>query len=197
MRERTSRISETYIELLHFNQLIIPGTQADLFAVFQAGPPLRIGVGIPEVIVVMWAVTVQMIAEYRIGQWLRPETGICAGLINSHRIEGGKHANIRQHGSVIGPVAVTDRRHILYQADMEVGTAVADRLGILRHLLVQNSDRVILQRIDGIKVAGADTAAAADTVFRINIGFPLAVIVDAVVGTAELAFLTAPGTGYG
>ncbi len=67
------------------------------------------------------------------------QTGICAGLIQSNRVEACKHSDIRQDRRIVLAMAVTVRADILYKRYMEARTAVTDCLCILSHFPVREA----------------------------------------------------------
>ena len=175
----------------HLNEFIVPAAQADLFPVFQSSSPLGVGVGGQKVVVGVVTAVSQVLAEDGVGQRVGFQAGISTGLVDGHRVEGGKHADVGQDGRVVAAIAVADRGHVLDQTDMEVGTAIADRLGVLGHLLVQQHHGAVLHGVDGVKVAGANAAAAADAVVGVDLCLAVLTELDAVVGTAVQAMVAA------
>ena len=83
--------------------------------------------------------------------------------VKSHRIEACEHSDIRQDRHVILSVAVTVRRNVDHQIDVEVRASVYDRLGVFGDLHVKlfYCGRVLIE--DGVEIAGAKAASASDT----------------------------------
>ena len=63
---------------------------------------------------------------------------IRTGLVQSHRVEGSKHPNVRYNGNVILPMAITVGRYIDDQADVEMGAPVQHGPSVLDNFFVQN-----------------------------------------------------------
>ena len=79
------------------------------------------------------------IEQHRPRQGRLRHNRIGAGLVQSYRIKGCKHAHIWHQGHIVLAVAVTVRRHIDDQRDVETGTAIYNCLAILSHLFVEDS----------------------------------------------------------
>ena len=122
----------------------------------------------------------QIVAQLAVGQRGGVQAGICTGLIQCHRVKGGKHADIRQDGGIVLAVAVAVGADVLHQTDVEAGAACADGGGILGHLAVQHLVGAVVLRVDGVKVAGTDAAAAALALCLINDGLVVLVVGDGV-----------------
>ena len=114
---------------LHRNEFIVPGAQTDLLGVGRTRAPVGGGMGGDEAIGHPGALGdeahgVHRLAVHRVG----------AGHVDGHRIKGGEHAHIRHDGRVVLGVAVAVGRDLVYDVDVEVGTAVHHGLGILGDL---------------------------------------------------------------
>ena len=152
---------------------------------FQAASPLRLWSRVAEVIVVVYETFFcHVLCKLASWHWGGFEAGVYAGLIQCQRVEGGEHADVGQDGGIVAAVAVADRGHVLNQADVEVGTAIADGLGLLGHLLIQQHHGAVLHGVDGVKVAGADAAAAAHAVVGVDLCLAISTILNAIVGAA-------------
>ena len=184
----------TVTAISHLNQVVFPAPQTDLLCMLQAGLPLGFRRRIGEVVVMpVEAGICQVVAELASRQGRGGQTGIHAGLIQGQGIKGSKHADIGQNRSVILPVTVTVRRHIHHQGNMEVGPSVHHCLGVLCHLAVQNGVGIAVVKWDGVKVAGAQTAAAPHTVLLIHVHlFCVLIEYQAVVGTFPHTATAAP-----
>ena len=144
------------------DEIIIPGSQADLFPVGKGFTPADIGIAVLEMIMVMLpAGPGQVIGKLAVGHGIRRKTEIRTGLVQCYRIKGGQHAEVRQDRSVIFPVAVAVGGNVHDQADMETGLSAADGGGVFRHFTSQHISGCVEGRMDGIKGAGADTSSAA------------------------------------
>src|SRR5699024_6124499 len=153
--------------------------QADLFSLLQGGLPLDVGVGVLEVVVVaVPAGAGQVLAQLAVGDGGGGQAGVGAGLVQGHRVKGGKHPDVRQDGGVVFPMAVAVGADILHQADVEAGAAGADRSGVLGHLAVQFLVGAVVDGVDGVKAACHNAAAAALAQVVVDDRLVLAVIVD-------------------
>ena len=130
-----------------------------------------------------------MFTQQAVFHRLGSQHGVGAGAVQGHRVEAGKHADVRHDGGVVLPVTVAEGGNIHHQADVEVGTSVADRHGVLCHLAVQQGVGVVVGGVDGVKVAPADAAAAA--LAQVLVDDRLAGIIADGVGTAFLGALLA------
>ena len=120
----------------------------------------------------------QMISQLAVGDRSCLQTEICAGLVQRYRIERGKHTDIRKDRCVILTVAVTVRRYIHDQTDVEGRPAMADCVRILRDLAAED---LICQAIDigdRVKCASSDAASAAFADIGIDICFAVFSIKD-------------------
>ena len=122
----------------------------------------------------------QVLSQLAVGQRGSGQAGIGAGLVQRYRVKRGKHADIRQDGCVILPVAVAVGADVLHQADMEAGAACTDSGGILCHLAVQLLIGAVVQGVDGVKVARTDAAAAALALVVIDHSLIVLVVGDGV-----------------
>ena len=82
-------------------QLILSRAETDLFRLIESRLPFNIRVGILEMIMVAVPSRLgEMFPELAIGDWGCLQTGIRAGLVQSHRIEGsGHHFHRGSHSS--------------------------------------------------------------------------------------------------
>ena len=120
------------------------------------------------------------------------QAGIHTGLIQRQRIEGGEHTDIGQDGYIILPVAVTVRRHIHHQRNMEIGSAVHDRLRILCHTAVEILCCRITTAMDCVEVTGTDTASTAQAFVMINMHLMGSLVVyQSLIGTFSHASFAA------
>ena len=95
--------------------------------------------------------------------------GVCAGLVQRHRDQslrtcphpaGSRRSFLR--------VAVAVGRHVDDQIDMEIRSAVQNRLGVLRDLHVQLFYRGGVLVVDRVKIAGSQAPAASHALVVIN-----------------------------
>ena len=90
-------------------------------------------------------------------------------------------------------MAVTVWRHIHYQRNMEIRSAVHDSLRIFCHAAVEILRRRSIAAVDRIKIAGADAASATQTLLMINVHLMCGLIIyQSIIGTFLHAALTAP-----
>lgn len=82
--------------------------------------PVRRGMDAGEVVMVV----VITLAESAGGNGRSGVDGINAGMVESHGIEAGEHAEIRHHGGIVFTVAVAAGRDLVDDADMEMRTSV-------------------------------------------------------------------------
>ena len=83
-------------------QLILSCAETDLFRLIESRLPFDIRVGILEMIMVAVPSRLgEMFPELAIGDWGCLQTGIRAGLIQSHRIEAREHSDIRKDRGII------------------------------------------------------------------------------------------------
>ena len=118
-------------------QLILSRAETDLFRLIESRLPFDIRVGILEMIMVAVPSRLgEMFPELAIGDWSCLQTGIRAGLVQSHRIEAREHSDIRKDRGIIFAVAVTVRADILHKGNMEARAVITDSLRVLCHLAV-------------------------------------------------------------
>ena len=145
--------------------------------------PADVRVAVLEVVVmVLPAGFRQVVRKLAVGEGIRGEAEIRAGLVQRHRVEGGQHAEIRKDRGVVLPVAVAVGGDVHNQADMEAGFPGTDSGGIFRHLPPEHVGGGAVGCVDGVKGAGADAPAAALAEILMDDGFP-ALVGDGV-GTA-------------
>ena len=134
----------------------------------------------------------QIAAQLAVGQRGGVQAGICTGLIQCHRVKGGKHADIRQDGGIVLAVAVAVGADVLHQCHMEAGAVVADRSGVLGHLPVQLLVGAFVGGIHGVKAAGTDAAAAALALVVVDDSLVLLVVGNGVGAALLGAAVAAP-----
>ena len=88
----------------------------------QADVPIGVWMGAFEMI--PFITGAGFIEQHRPRQGRLRHNRIGAGLVQSYRIKGCKHAHIWHQGHIVLAVAVTVRRHIDDQRDVETGTAI-------------------------------------------------------------------------
>lgn len=88
------------------------------------------------ILVVLKAGLGQVIGKLAVRHGLGSQAGIRTGLIQSQRIKGGKHPDIRQDGGIIFSMAVSVGGDIHDQRNVEMGTSVHNCLGVFSHLAV-------------------------------------------------------------
>ena len=106
-----------------------------------------------------------------------------AGLIQSHRIEGGKHTHVGGDGHIVLPVAVTVGGDVHDQRDMEAGTALHHSLGVLGDLPVQNGRSLVIPGSTGVLGADGQAAGAAHALIRIDGGLAVLAELGRAMGT--------------
>src|SRR5699024_6735781 len=119
------------------------------------------------------------------------------GHVDGHRVKGGEHAHIRHDGRVVLGVAVAVGGDLVYDVDVEVGTAVHHSLGILGDLAVEVFKGLVLGGLHGVLGAHADAPAAADALTIVDgvfAVFNLATVVgaDLFARAAAVALLLIP-----
>ena len=107
-------------ELFYFNEFVIACSDSKFFCVFYAAFPVCGRRDSAEMIVSF----VVGFAKKRIFDHRLCIYRICTCSIESHRVEGGEEAYVRNNGSVIFCVAVAVWGNIDHKADMEVWTSV-------------------------------------------------------------------------
>lgn len=151
------------MSLFDLYELVIHHADADFFGVLQGDYPVCLGGDIGEVVVVMMAVLVQKAALHG-GLSVY---GVGAGLVESHGIKGGEHTHIGYDSRIIGVMAVAVGRHIYYKIDVEIGSAVADCLGVLGNFAVEHIVCLVKGGFYGVHGAYAYAAAAAEALVLI------------------------------
>ncbi len=89
------------------------------------------------IVVVAETILMHPIIEKTSRQRILSVAGVHTCLVKSHRIEACEHSDIRQDRHVILSVAVTVRRNVDHQIDVEVRATVYDRLGVFGDLHVK------------------------------------------------------------
>ena len=87
------------------------------------------------------------------------QTGIHAGLVECQRILGYEHADVREDRSIVFGMAITVRRDVQNERNVEMGTSVDDCLGIFSHFVVQQLGRMIVGGGDGDEGAASTGSA--------------------------------------
>ncbi len=171
----------------HRHQVIAARADAELFTVNEGFFPGNVRIAVEEVIMVMVPVGLcKVVAELGIPDRLCFEAEVGAGLIESDRIKGREHADIRQDRRVIFTMAVTVRRNILDQGHME-GRAVSDDSGgVLGDLHAEDVRGIAVIIFNRVESAGTEAAAAALAEVLINSGRSVGTVVEDRVGTALL-----------
>ena len=135
----------------------------------QADAPVGFrGVVDKVIVVIAEAGRRHILGELAVRQGLLAVAGIGAGLIQRHGVKAGKHPDVRQDRGIVGAAAVTAGADIDDHTDVERRPPRQHRLGIFRHLAVQQVAGVPVAVVDGIKVAVAEAASAAHTLFRVD-----------------------------
>ena len=151
---------------LHGDQFIFTCADAELFGMLQLDLPVRRGRNILEMIM-MATVAFAEDAGHQRGHLV---DGVRAGLVKSHGIERGEHADVRDDRRVVFRMAVAERRDVHDDADMEMRAAFQHGPGVFRHLLVQRTGHGVVACADGVLRADGDALAAADAFVMIDDG---------------------------
>lgn len=122
--------------LFYGNQLIILASQADFYGVVDAGTPVGHREGVGKVVVMAVAVGGQFISQLASGLNRHGVAGIGTGDVYRYRVEGSEHSHIRDNGQVVFRVAVTIGGNVHDDVDVELGTSLNNRFGILCNLAV-------------------------------------------------------------
>ena len=99
---------------------------------FYRSLPVGIGVNVCKVVVVFAAVLFQNAS----GNDRLAVDSVHTGHIESHRVEGSEHADVRDNRDIVLRVAVTVWRYVCDKADMEAGTVFDDCIRIFCDLAV-------------------------------------------------------------
>ena len=169
----------------------MPTAQTDFLRMVQSGFPLRIRVVHMEVLMIRvfmpegFHMFVQPASR---GNW-HLVAQVNTGLVQSNRIKGRKHTDIRYDRNIVFRVAVAVRRDITDQRNMECRPPLYNRIGIFCNLLRQDSRRVADAGFNCVFGTDRQTAAAADAFIVVDVGFPVfnrraAMRADADTGTA-------------
>ena len=163
--------------LLHADELVLVGAEADLLGVLDAALPVRVGVRdvelVVRVVLVELAGGLELVAHARelgVRQRGLLLDGIDAGLVERDRVEARKEADVTDDGLVVLVVAVAVGAHVNGQADVEARAAVHDGLGVLGDLVVKHLSGLVVVRADGVLVAHGDAAAAAHALAVVDAG---------------------------
>ena len=132
-----------------FDQLILPGADAQFFRVLQTDLPVGVGVDGDQGVPVAGAAAAGVV-HHGAGQAVLSDDRVGAGLIQRHRINGGKHPHIRHDRGVVFAVAVAVGGDVPHQRHMEAGPALHHGLGVLRDLFVQQSGGGVAAGADGV-----------------------------------------------
>ena len=173
------------------DQFIFAGTQANLFRMFEARFPFALRSGVLKMVVVVVEIrAVHVIVQLASWQWSSGKASIHASLVEGKRILGDKHTDVRKDRRIVFRMAIAIRRDVQYQRDMEMRATVDHRLGIFRHLVVEELRSMVVGRVDGIEITCGNASSATQTVVGIDLhlhGF--LVELQPVVGTLEHATL--------
>ena len=127
-----------------------------------------------------------IVAELAVRHGIQFQAGVHTGLVQRHRVKGGKHAHVGQDGQVVLGMAVAEGADVDDQADVEVGTPLHHGQGVFGDLAVQDVVALVLGRAGGILGAGADAAAAAHALVVVD-GCLAALDGNGIVGAVLLA----------
>ena len=139
------------------DQLVGIFAQADLLGMLNLSAPCGMG-EVDGQVVQVGAVS---LAGLGIGDSGLGVGSLGTGQIQSNGIEGSEHTDIGDDGDVVLSVAVAVGADIADQADVEVGTAVHNCLGVLGNLVVQVQSGIVVVGFDGLHGAHIQAAAAA------------------------------------
>ena len=133
---------------------------------FNGGFPVRVGMGVFKMVMVMAAVLFQYASCHN----RLAVHGICTGYIQSNRVKGSKHAHIRNNGDIVFRMAVAVRGYIHDQADVEIRPVSKNCLGVFCYFAVQDVIGLIKICLNGIHRTDSYAAAAAYTSVMVNGG---------------------------
>lgn len=162
---RIIRAGKQALRKLH--QFVRGSAQTDVLCVLLACLPVRVTENRMEVIVRV-AILCNTVGKKRTGERIRGVYGIDTGLVKRNRVKRREHPDILNDRRVVFRMAVTVGRNIHDNVDMEVRTALADSLGIFGNLADEILFGGVVCRLDRIKPAQTDAAAAADTFVMVD-----------------------------
>ena len=138
----------------------------------------------------MVVVGVLGLAQHAVGHGRLGVHRVRAGHVYRHGVEGGEHAHIWHHGGVVFKVAVAVGGDVYREGDVEVRLALADGLGVLGDLAVEDVVGLVVCGADGVLGTYAYAAAAADAAVVVDVALAVlyygrAVGADALAGAAS------------
>ena len=162
------RLDDNYGYLL--DQFIFACTDTDFFGMFEARFPFAFRCGVLEMVVMVVEIramhaVIQLASRHRSGR----KTSIYASLVECQRVLGDKHTDVREDRRVVFRMAIAIRGDVQYQRDMEMRASVYHRLGIFRHLVVEELGCMIVGRVDGIEITCRDASSASQAIFGIHL----------------------------
>ena len=158
--------------LFHHNELVFTGADTDLFRMLERLFPGNIRIAVLEDITLIKEVRVrQMFTELAVRERSRFFAQIHAGLIESYRIEGGEHSDVRKDRGIIFTVAVAVRGDVRDETDVEGRSSAHDGSGIFGHLAAEDLESVAVAVFNGVERAGTDAAPAALADLRVDMSF--------------------------
>ena len=173
------------------DQFIFAGTQANLFRMFEARLPFALRSGVLEMVVMVVEIrAVHVVVKLAARHWGSGQTSIHTSLVEGKRILGHEHTDVRKDRCIVFRMAIAIRRDVQHERDMEMRTAVDHRLGIFRHLVVEELRSMVVGRVEGIEITCGNASSATQAIVGIDLhlhGF--LVVYQPVVGTLEHATL--------
>ena len=110
----------------------------------------------------------QIMTKHTLLDRSHPVAQIRTRLIQSDRIKRCQHSDIRDDRDIVFRVAVTVRRDITDQRNMEARAILTYRIRILCHLVIEHRHRIIIVRSDRILRADSQATSATDTLVMID-----------------------------
>jgi len=98
---------------------------------------------------------------------------VYAGLIESDGVKGGEHTHIGDDGQIVAVLAVTVGGHIGNDVDVEGGTTVHHRLGVLGDLAVEHGAGLVPAGHHSVHGTDGDASAAAHADVVMDVGLAL------------------------
>ena len=95
-----------------------------------------------------------------------------AGLVECYGILGREPPDVRKDGRIVLGMAVAIGGDVHDEGDVKVIASAEDGFGVFGHLCVEDGNGLVLDEVDRVEVAGAQTASAAHAVAFIHAHLP-------------------------